>query len=190
MKSLTKTQYFLFAFLWQSSFSLVAQDQVVTLATESYYSGNRTITSKNYDARDFRDVYPFDPNDYFVRAVEKFQSEFYKESLLDFDEAIKLFPDCAVCFYYRGINHLALDNLEKSKSDLAQAIEFDPTMVEAYNDISVIYIEQENLDSAKYYLKEGIRFYPNYALTYYNLGVVELFNSKYQKAIKQFKKSL
>ena len=190
MKSLNKTKLLSLFFLYFISFSLASQDPVITLATESYYSSKRSINSRDYDARNFRDVYPFDPNDYFVRAVEKFQSEFYKESLLDFDESIQLFPECAVCFYYRGINHIILDRLEKGKSDLIKAIDFDPRMVEAYNDLSIVYMEQGKRDSAKYFLQEGIRFYPNYALTYYNLGYVELVDRKLQKALKQFKKAL
>lgn len=172
------------------SISLSGQNAAINLATESFYSDKKIIQSKDFNERDFKDVYPFDPGDFFERGIDKFKSEFYKESLVDFNEAIKLSTGCSVCYYYRGLNYLALDSLEKAKSDLHISVEYDPLLIEAYNDLSVIYYFQNNLDSAKIILEKGIQYFPAYPLTYYNLGNIESERRKFNKAIKNFKKCL
>jgi len=169
---------------------LSGQEESTNLAIESFYSEKKTILSKDYDAKDFRDVFPFDPGDYLVRGREKFEEKFYNESLIDFHRSIELAKDCSVCHYFRGLNYLVLDSLSLAKKDMITAIDLDPLLIEGYNDLSHIYAAQYNIDSAKYYLKKGIDFFPAYSLTYYNLGVIELLDNNRQKAVKQFKKSL
>ncbi|MEM9824085.1 MAG: tetratricopeptide repeat protein, partial [Bacteroidota bacterium] len=161
------------------------------MAIESFYSDEeKSKREKSYDPRDFADIYPFDPNGYTLRGIEKFEAEFYEESLKDFSEAVKLAPDCGICYYYRGYNYMRLDSMAQAKKDLHQAISFEPLLIEAYNDLGSLYIWEDQIDSARAILKTGIEYYPAFPHTYYNLGLVESIRGRPSKAIKQLRKSL
>lgn len=180
--------FFYFFLIYNQSF---AQQKEVRLAIESYYSGEDDITKeKKYNPRNFSEVYPFDPNGFLVRGLEKYEAGFYEEAHSDFSESIKLAPDCGICFYYRGNNFMAMDSLTQAKIDLFKSIKFDPLLIESYNDLGSIYIYENNLDSAKLILQNGIDYYPAFPYTYFNLGLVETLKNKPSRALKQFRKCL
>jgi len=169
----------------------IAQEKEVRLAIDSYYSDNEDFTKeKKYNARNFSEVYPYDPNGFLARGIEKFEAGFYAEAKSDFSESIALAPECGVCHYFRGSNFIAMDSLIQAKIDLHKSISFDPLLIESYNELGGIYISENNLDSAKIILQNGIDYYPAFPYTYFNLGLVETLKNKPSRALKQFRKCL
>lgn len=167
------------------------QQRTVKLAIDSYYSDEEDITKeKNYSARNFEEVYPYDPNGFLARGIEKMKAGFYQEAHSDITESIDLAPDCGICHYFRGNNYIQMDSLGQAKNDFKKAVKFDPLLIEGYNDLARVYIFEDNLDSARVVLQDGIDYYPAFPYTYFNLGMVETMKNKPAKAIKHFKKCL
>jgi tetratricopeptide (TPR) repeat protein len=172
------------------SLGLYSQKRAVNLSVESFYSDEGPLTSKEYNSKNFRDVFPGDPNGYLTRGVEKMEAGHLSESIKDFNESIGIAADCGVCYYYRGLNYLLVDSMISAKKDFQKAIFHDVMLIEAYNDLSSIYIQEGELDSAELVLEKGVGHYPAYLPTHFNLGYIKLLQGKEKKALGHFDKCL
>lgn len=69
---------------------------------------------------------------YFSNGVQLHKRGKMKESLVQYDQAIKLDPRCAEFYFRRGDSLLELDKLPEAYADFTKAIELDPRHYPAY----------------------------------------------------------
>jgi len=188
-----KRSIFLFClsilFVWNNA---LAQGTVSKIATQAFYESDELLTkTQEYDERFFNKVYPFDPEGYLKRGIEKMMSSFPEEAMKDFDEALGLYPDCSYCYFLKGICSLSLDSTAaNAKAAFKQAIYLDPLLAEASNELANIYLQEEKIDSAEQILNKSVEYSPTFGLTYFHLGVIALYDDRMGKAKRLFKKAV
>lgn len=69
---------------------------------------------------------------YFSNGVELYKRAKMKESLAQYDQAIKLDPKCAEFYFRRGDSLLELDKLPEAYADFTKAIQLEPRHYPAY----------------------------------------------------------
>jgi tetratricopeptide (TPR) repeat protein len=173
------------------SFTVFTQSSIKKLATNAFYESDDLLEKSNqYKDKMFDSVYPFDPEGYIKRGIEKMLANYPVEALKDIEEAISLAPDCGYCQYLKGINLLILDSIDLAKPSFAKAIELDPLISEASNELAVIYLQEEKVDSAEIVLKNALQYDVNNSITHLHLGTVAFNRGRYGKAKRQYKKTL
>ena len=94
----------------------------------------------------------------------------WQNSLVSFNQAIKIKPDYAEAYYNRGNALQELKHLEKALLSYAQAISIKPDYAEAYNNRGNTLQELKRLEEALVSYGKAISIKPDYAEAYYNRG--------------------
>lgn len=113
----------------------------------------------------------------------------YEEALAAYEQAIRLDPTDADCYYMKG--HL-LYNLKRYRKALAayeQAIRFEPNYVHAYNGKGNALSDLKRYEEALAAYEQAIRLDPNFAYAYENKGDVLRDLKRYKEAEQAFEKA-
>ncbi len=115
----------------------------------------------------------------------------YEEAIRLFERSLEIQPT-AEAYTYMGWTYSHLSNYKRAIEEAEKAIRIDPDFGNPYNDIGVYLIEQGKEDEAIPYLQKAMRAkrYCCYQFPHYNMGRIYLRKKMYEKAMKQFKKSL
>ncbi|MGI0491637.1 tetratricopeptide repeat protein [Alkalinema pantanalense CENA528] len=124
-----------------------------------------------------------------------------KRAIADFNQAIKLNPNNAAAYKYRGMTQLLLGDLQKAAADLNQAITLDPKDAEAYKVRGMAFFEhslppsheKDHVQKALADLNQAIQLKPNYPEAYIDRGNVlysTLALGKKQPALNDYHKAI
>lgn len=85
---------------------------------------------------------------YFSNGVELYKRAKMKESLTQYDQAIKLDPKCAEFYFRRGDSLLELDKLSEAHADFTKAIQLEPRHYPAYKRRARLSYERGKIEDA------------------------------------------
>lgn len=174
-----------------STYSFGQDEGVRKLAISGFYESEDLLSSgKAYHEKLFDDVYPFDPEGYLTRAIEKLDEGFIDEALKDIKEAIELYPEYGGAYYVRGLAYVEKDSLELAKRSYQQALDHAPLLSEASASLAMLLAEDNELDSARAVLKTAIARTPAHGYLHYTLGIVELYDDHPARAVKRIQDAI
>jgi tetratricopeptide (TPR) repeat protein len=106
------------------------------------------------------------------------------------DEAIRLVPDDATAYYYRGLTYFNND-YDRAIADYSRAIQLNPNFFEAYNDRGNVYMNgKKDYDHAIVDYSSAIRLNPNLAISYNNRGIAYRIKGDYDRAIADYTEAI
>ncbi len=103
---------------------------------------------------------------YFKAGVAKIKAGKHTDAIADFDEAIRLKPDVADAYYFRGWVKNQLDEIGPGIADLDEAIHLKPDFANAYYLRGTLKAQCGVFDAGIADLDEAIRLKPNLADAY------------------------
>ena len=129
---------------------------------------------------------------YNIGTVTDEQSRVFRRAMDDFTQAIRIDPNSAVAYSWRGEVYLNLGggNLDLAIADLNQAIRLDPDYAPAYHNRGNAYFHRESYDLAIADYDKAIRLDPNYAITHISRGAVYLERENYDLAIADYTQAI
>ena len=137
-------------------------------------------------------VIKLNPDDdaYFTRALSHFAKERDDLAIADVDTAIRLNPDHAGAYMFRGILLGSQRQWDRVIADMSEFIRLRPDDAMAYYRRGQAYGEQDNLDQALADICEAIRLDPEYADSYRVRADCHRYKGDYDKAIADFEAAL
>lgn len=110
----------------------------------------------------------------------------YQAALLDCDRAIRLCPDEAEPYLYRGVAHYRLGDLAAARHDLETALAIAPDFVNAYINLGNLHFSQQAYADAIRCYNLAIFHAPGNAAAYYNRALVATALGQYQNALADY----
>ncbi|MES2828454.1 MAG: tetratricopeptide repeat protein [Bacteroidota bacterium] len=114
----------------------------------------------------------------------------YDKAIASFTEAIRLYPDYASAYNYRGYYYYINKEYVKSIADLNQAIKLDPKYGNAHYNLGVSYYYNEDYTNSIGSFTEAIKISPTDSLTYNWRGFVYTKMEEYDIATADLKKAI
>ena len=114
----------------------------------------------------------------------------YGNAIADYNQAIELDPEFAICYYHRGNIHRELKNYTNAIADYSQAIKLEVNLPVVYMNRGNAYGKLRYYDKALADYNEAIKLNPNDTQAYFNRGLVYYTITDYTNAIKDFKKAI
>ena len=112
-----------------------------------------------------------------------------EEAIAEFDESLRLDPEAADTYRYRGDAYFELDEFPIAAEDFNKAIRLDPQCAMAYYKRSRIYSECGENQRAIEDLEKFIRLDPQHAIAFNNRGVLYYQLGEKCKALKDFEEA-
>jgi tetratricopeptide (TPR) repeat protein len=106
------------------------------------------------------------------RGQLKAEAGFEKESILDFDDAIRNDPSCWRAVHNRGVLLAQAGQFEKAFDDFSHTIQLNPLFAKAYSNRAALFMVANNLDSALADYKQAITLDANLAVAHRGCGRV------------------
>ena len=106
-------------------------------------------------------------SEYYDRACQHWDLNEFKEAAAGFGEVIKLLPDDAESYGYRGECYLRLEQPEKALDDFNKAISLDTKEAEYYDSRGNLYIMLGEMKKADADLEKAVELNPKKAGKYY-----------------------
>lgn len=161
------------------------------LAISGFCESEELLTSgKEYHDKLFDDVAPYDPEGYLTRAIEKLQSGFVDEALVDAKEAIELYPEYGGAYYVQGLAFAEKDSFELAKRSYRKALYYAPLLTEASGGLAALLAQENKLDSARQVLETAIARTPAHSYLHYTLGIIELYDDHPAKAVQRIQDAI
>ncbi|MBU6344395.1 MAG: tetratricopeptide repeat protein [Cyanobacteria bacterium REEB494] len=133
---------------------------------------------------------PQSARDFYARGITKLDQFSYKESLDDFDQAIKIDPKYAEAYFKRGYALSWLRRYEEALLDFNQVIALDPNYLDGYLNRGWTYIWLQNDQAALEDFNRAIRLNPSYSIAYAHQGMAYIKLGKYQAALESSKQAI
>jgi tetratricopeptide (TPR) repeat protein len=114
----------------------------------------------------------------------------YTGRLEDFNQAIKLNPNFAQAYFFRGNVYRSQDKYDKAIKDYDRAISINPELSEAYNNRGYAYMSKYNMVTAIADFSEAINRDKHYLLAYSNRGYARLQTRDYPGAVEDFNEAI
>lgn len=114
----------------------------------------------------------------------------FDEAVARFSEAIRLDPENALAFYYRGGILFARSEFDDAFTDFSEAIRLDPQAGRAYFARATIHSARKNFDSAIADLSEAIRLDPENGFFLNNRAFVHRQQHQYELAIADYEAAI
>ena len=136
-------------------------------------------------------LHPADVHAYTMRAkiwVEEKRE--YDNALGDYNEAIRLDPTNAYCYYNRGTLWSAKKDYDKAIADFDESIKIYPSFAIAYYDRANAWRGKKEYDKAIADFNEAIRIDPSLSRAYNNRGLAWSDKKEYRKAIADFNEAI
>ena len=106
------------------------------------------------------------------------------------DEAIRLDPQFAPAYFYRGLARAEQKNLDVAISDYDKAIAIDPNYKEALYQRGTLKGIRSDFDGAISDLKIVVKLDPKFSLAHYNLGHAYYFQGNLNDSLDQINQSI
>ena len=120
-------------------------------------------------------------------AVNRFNIGDYAGAILEFDRIIRLDPETAITYLYRGIAYYYQDQYQRASDDFTDAIERDPTLAIAYNSRALCSYDTGHYEDAIADLNEALRLDPEFAFAHNNIGLAYLAVDDIDEAEQRFR---
>jgi len=85
---------------------------------------------------------------YIDQGAANLEAGKFDQALGDFNEALKLKPNDAAIYDYRGVAYRAKGQDDKAMEDFNRAIELDPKFAKSYRDRAMIYYDRSDFDKS------------------------------------------
>ena len=128
--------------------------------------------------------------DYLLIGNRAILEKDYNRAIFNFNMAIKLNPEDAYAYLFRGIAYAALKDYDKAIENYSKAIELNPEYAYAYCFRGHAYVDLKDYDKAIEDYSKVIELDPEYANAYNNRGYAYLHLKEYSKSKTDIEKSL
>jgi tetratricopeptide (TPR) repeat protein len=112
------------------------------------------------------------------------------KAFADFTQAIKLSPNLAAAYVYRGALYTEITEYDKAITDLNQAIRINPNSAVAYRRRGIVYNAKGDYDRAIADYTQAVKLDPNDAYAYSNRGNTYKNKGDYDKAIADYTQAI
>ncbi|QYX32812.1 tetratricopeptide repeat-containing S1 family peptidase [Sphaerospermopsis torques-reginae] len=133
---------------------------------------------------------PRSARDFYARGIIKLDEYNYRESLANFNQAIKLDPKYIEAYFKRGYANIWLRKYEEALTDFNQVIALDPNYLDGYLNRGWTQMWLQNDQAALEDFNRAIRLNPNYAVAYAHQGMAYIKLGKYQAALESSKQAI
>lgn len=127
---------------------------------------------------------------YLSRARAYYVKQDWDHSIVDYNSAIRLFPDVAGAYNERGVAYDRKGDRERAISDYSTAIRLAPGTSLAYGNRGLAHLKNGAYDLAIADFDEAIRLDPKYSVAYNGRGVAHSKKGDHQKAIADFTEAI
>jgi tetratricopeptide (TPR) repeat protein len=124
---------------------------------------------------------------YVDRAVVAYEAKRFDDALKELEEALRLHPENADAFYYRGLVYLALNRPSEAQTALQKALDLRPADPDLAFQLGVAYFNQEAYDKAEPLLRRSYQADPRRPNVGYYLGFIAFRQKNYREALTLFK---
>jgi len=124
------------------------------------------------------------------QGLELFQQKDYEQALVEYTEAIRLDPACAVAYANRASIYFNQGELDKAINDCDRALELDAKLMLAYANRAGAYLNKGELDRAIADCTRAIELDPQSALAFANRGAAHLNKGELDAAIDDCSRAL
>ena len=121
------------------------------------------------------------------RAVEQFTHGDYAGAIGAFDRIIRLDPETAVTYLYRGNAHYYQNHQQQAIADFTEAIRRDPSLAMAYNNRAMCRYDKEQYEAAIDDYHEALNLDPEFAFAHNNIGLAYLADGDPDEAERHFR---
>jgi tetratricopeptide (TPR) repeat protein len=118
------------------------------------------------------------------------QVGYWRNSVMLFEQALKVTDRNIVAYYNRGYAYGSLGNYRQAIEDYTKAIELNPKYAEAYNNRAVAYGRLGDYRQAIEDSNKAIEFNPKHAMAYNNRGLAYGRLGDYRQAIEDYTKAI
>ncbi len=111
---------------------------------------------------------------FIERGMQYLEEGDYDEALANFDQAIGIYKEAGIAWYYRALANFQLGRFRQARSDFKQALEHDNMLFEARLGLAGVEIMIGNLIEAKRQLNIYVKALPDQPNGYFLLGMASL----------------
>jgi len=127
---------------------------------------------------------------YVERGEAYLEKKQYDEAIINFTDAIRLYPKYGIAYERRGVAYLWKYQYDKAIIDFTEAIRLDPKYADAYYWRGEVYRVRKQYDEAIIDYTDVIRLNPKDAFAYGRRGEVYRQLDNRDQAIRDFEKAL
>ncbi len=114
----------------------------------------------------------------------------YNKAIDNYNMALKLNPEYAEAYYFRGYAYYELKDYGKAIEDYSKAIKLNPEYEVVYHFRGITYRLLKEYDKAIEDYNKAIELNPREANVYYSRGFVYAYLKEYDKAIEDYSKAI
>lgn len=133
---------------------------------------------------------PFNYVDYTNRGVTYFSLKRYNESLIDFNEALKMSPDSPLIYSNRGLVLNELHRFDEAIADFMKALWLDPGFAMAYSNLGNVYDNMGNYEDAIKNYSRAIELDPDMTAAYVGRGTTFDKLKRFDEALLDHEKAM
>jgi tetratricopeptide (TPR) repeat protein len=126
----------------------------------------------------------------FAFGTEALKNEDVDEALARFSDAIRLDPENALAYYYRGGILFGRNEFDRAFADFSKSIRLDPHSGRAFFARATIYTRRKDFDLAIADLSEAIRLEPENSFYLNNRAFVHRQQHEYELAIADYEDAI
>jgi tetratricopeptide (TPR) repeat protein len=126
---------------------------------------------------------------YLERALQRYESGFYKGALEDYNHALELSNGDSEIYFGRGLTREKLKDYEGAFSDYTKAIELQENFLKAWLSRGNVLLKLERYHDAIDDYTVALIYQSDYPHAYYNRGIAKLKLKKNEEACLDFKQA-
>jgi tetratricopeptide (TPR) repeat protein len=112
------------------------------------------------------------------------------EAIVQFQEALKIQPNCAESHHSLGCALLTKGRADEALKHFRKAVQLRPNHAESHNNLGVALRQQGQLENAMEQFQQAVEIRPDYAEAHNNLGLALRRQGQLEDAIAHFQKAL
>jgi tetratricopeptide (TPR) repeat protein len=130
-------------------------------------------------------------DDYLAAAAQKYGKRDYRGALADYDRIIKLKPNNAIAYNYRGVLKEKIQDIQGGLADYNRAIQLDANYGEAYSNRGTLKANKlQDLQGALADYDLAIELNPKYAPAYSNRGTLRVKNMEIERGLADYNQAI
>jgi tetratricopeptide (TPR) repeat protein len=129
-----------------------------------------------------------EPGDFvcWSQGETAFHKRDYDHAITLFNETIRLDPEHANSFFYRGLSYAGKGQSDQAIADFTEVVRLEPENATAYNNRGHCYKKKGDYDKAIADYSQAIRLEPKFDAPYNNRGVSYAAKGEFDKAIAHY----